>query len=417
MKKPFFFKPMTNLMALLIFLSPIFCIAQIGEWITQKNLPMPLAAIDPVVWNGKIYVFGGKINEIISSDDILVFDPAMEDWTSVGKLPDSLEAIAVEVLNDKIYLIGGHSHPDFVYRTEIMEYNPVTNVFDTIGNMPVPKAWFTTVVLNGKIYIIGGDDKLQSTKIVDIFDPISKTWETTYPLLIGRAGLSADTLNGKIYVTGGGHETTAENTMEIYDPANGWTLSPATMLTEKGFHAMKTINGHLYVFGGAKSFTIPYLNTVEYFDPALGIWMPTTSMITPRRELGAISTDGHTVYVIGGVMNNFGSGTYLNKVEKSDITVSSREPIQSKACDPQLQSFPNPFDGKTTLSYHLYRASKVVLSVYNSNGHLIRTLVNDWQLEGDYKLIIDISNEVKGYYIAVLQINNEPLYELRLVLQ
>jgi len=74
-----------------------------------------------------------------------------------------------------------------------------------------------------------------------------------------------------------------------------------------------------------------------------------------------------------------------------------------------LGSYPNPFNPVTMIRYRLNRDARVVLSVYDVTGKLIRTLVDDDQLTGDYSVIWDgrdrKGNSVSsGVYFYVLKI-------------
>ena len=384
------------------------------------DLPIPVAAIDPAALDGKIYVFGGKMTEIISSDNILIFDPVMGSWAFAGKLVDSLEAIAVEVINGKFYLIGGHSHPDFVYRREIITYDPISQDFDTVGYLPTPKAWYTTAVVDGNIYVIGGDDKVQSIQTVDIFDSMHKTWTVGPPLHTARAGLSADTLGGKIYVTGGGAGTTAFNTVEIFDPLTpsaGWTYGTATLNIERAFHVAKNIGGRLYVIGGAKGFANPFLSSVEFLNEVSGNWEPHASLNFARRELGVAVLHDSIAYAIGGASGNFGAGTYLKKVEKTSVSVSSHEADGTEARNPTLRVSPNPFSEKTTIFYQIAEADKIQVTLYDPLGRLIRTLAPEWHNAGEYAIDLDRNNLMEGIYTCVLRTGKGAESRTRMVVQ
>ena len=48
------------------------------------------------------------------------------------------------------------------------------------------------------------------------------------------------------------------------------------------------------------------------------------------------------------------------------------------------QNYPNPFNPNTAISYQLSAVSDVKLSIYNTNGQLVRTLINTTQPVGHY---------------------------------
>ncbi len=52
----------------------------------------------------------------------------------------------------------------------------------------------------------------------------------------------------------------------------------------------------------------------------------------------------------------------------------------------QLRCFPNPFNSQTTIEYSISKDSIVELSIYNINGHKIKTLVNEHKKQGKYSI-------------------------------
>lgn len=56
-------------------------------------------------------------------------------------------------------------------------------------------------------------------------------------------------------------------------------------------------------------------------------------------------------------------------------------------------NYPNPFNPSTTIDYQLSRAAQVHLTVYNSLGQKIRTLVRNFQQPGSYQAVWDGRND------------------------
>ena len=72
------------------------------------------------------------------------------------------------------------------------------------------------------------------------------------------------------------------------------------------------------------------------------------------------------------------------------------------------QNYPNPFNPQTTISYSLYEKMSVRLFVVNSNGRVVRNLMNNLQQAGDYSLQWDGRDDygnamTSGIYFAVLK--------------
>jgi len=55
-------------------------------------------------------------------------------------------------------------------------------------------------------------------------------------------------------------------------------------------------------------------------------------------------------------------------------------------------NYPNPFNPTTTIEYSISKDSWVNLSIYNVNGQLVRTLVNEYQKSNKYKVVWDGKN-------------------------
>jgi hypothetical protein len=58
------------------------------------------------------------------------------------------------------------------------------------------------------------------------------------------------------------------------------------------------------------------------------------------------------------------------------------------------QNFPNPFNPTTNISYNVAKAGQVNVMVYDLLGNLVKTLVNDVQEPGQYKVIWDATNDM-----------------------
>jgi len=62
------------------------------------------------------------------------------------------------------------------------------------------------------------------------------------------------------------------------------------------------------------------------------------------------------------------------------------------------QNHPNPFNPSTEIAYKLSKGSRVELSIYNTLGQKVKTLVNGRQAEGLHRMIFDASGLASGIY-------------------
>jgi Secretion system C-terminal sorting domain/Protein of unknown function (DUF1565) len=63
------------------------------------------------------------------------------------------------------------------------------------------------------------------------------------------------------------------------------------------------------------------------------------------------------------------------------------------------QNYPNPFNPSTTIQYDLPENGKVTLTIYNSLGQTVGTLVNQKQVAGAYDVKFNASNLASGVYL------------------
>ncbi len=70
------------------------------------------------------------------------------------------------------------------------------------------------------------------------------------------------------------------------------------------------------------------------------------------------------------------------------------------------QNYPNPFKDKTVIKYCIAYTTKVELSVYNSEGKLIETLVDKEQNAGSYEVEFNSGLLQEGAYYYQLKTYN-----------
>ena len=63
------------------------------------------------------------------------------------------------------------------------------------------------------------------------------------------------------------------------------------------------------------------------------------------------------------------------------------------------QNYPNPFNPSTTISYDLPVESKVVLSVFNIIGQVVKELKNETEAPGTHKIFFNAGDLASGFYI------------------
>lgn len=79
-----------------------------------------------------------------------------------------------------------------------------------------------------------------------------------------------------------------------------------------------------------------------------------------------------------------------------NFTVDENSPVY-------VQAYPNPFNPQTTINYSLEKSSQVALNIYNLCGQEIETLVDAYQIAGEYELGWQPKGLPGGCYFCRLQ--------------
>ena len=106
--------------------------------------------------------------------------------------------------------------------------------------------------------------------------------------------------------------------------------------------------------------------------------------------------DGFNAQTVENVAVSFGNTTTVNFILHP---VSSDDPIMPVVATALNGNFPNPFNPETTIRYSIKTPGAVKLEVYNIKGQLVKTLVNEDQASGHYKVVFN-SHDNKGKAIA-----------------
>jgi len=97
---------------------------------------------------------------------------------------------------------------------------------------------------------------------------------------------------------------------------------------------------------------------------------------------------------------------YVEVIGKTETAVSVDESILLPFGFELKQNYPNPFNPSTTISFSIPKRSYVRLSVYNSLGEKISTLISNELEAGIHSIIYDASNLPSGIYYYKLEADN-----------
>jgi hypothetical protein len=106
-----------------------------------------------------------------------------------------------------------------------------------------------------------------------------------------------------------------------------------------------------------------------------------------------IETEGSYIEITGGQLIDGANG--VNNL-RGPVSVMVETRPEVYALD---DNYPNPFNPETTIKYQLPEAGLVTLEVYNMLGQVVRTLVNEHQSAGRYRMQWDATND-KGQSLS-----------------
>ncbi|NNG27171.1 MAG: T9SS type A sorting domain-containing protein [Ignavibacteriaceae bacterium] len=107
------------------------------------------------------------------------------------------------------------------------------------------------------------------------------------------------------------------------------------------------------------------------------------------------------------------AGTYNYRIKQIDydgtfeyfeleqlISISSPDEITL------LQNYPNPFNPSTTIKFVIHKKSNVIITIFNTIGEDVLTLVNEEKIAGSYEVNFDAAGFTSGIYFYKLQAGN-----------
>jgi hypothetical protein len=223
------------------------------------------------------------------------------------------------------------------------------------------------------------------------------------------------------------------------DQGGTWTLIDSTLSTGYDWFSYM-INLHPYL-NGSTQFRVGLQYTDCGGNWGYGVavdnirikegddftWL-TVSPYSGTADLGGSAHDSINVKIgMYGVYDGFSiedellvdGVSRLTVPDEYNITVQLAVGVQVSLDEPKVtpfefalhQNYPNPFNPMTSISYDLAQNGMVSLCIFDMNGKIIKTLVNEFQNAGNYSLTwdgVNFAGEVvsAGLYLCVLQVGN-----------
>jgi len=99
------------------------------------------------------------------------------------------------------------------------------------------------------------------------------------------------------------------------------------------------------------------------------------------------------------VQNNAGRAGYITAIVQNEFD----SPLESYKL---FQNYPNPFNPTTTIEFYIPQTEMVTITIYNTLGHLITTVLDQRLESGTHGIIFQAKNLVSGFYFYKLGTEN-----------
>ncbi|MDA3884385.1 MAG: T9SS type A sorting domain-containing protein [Candidatus Delongbacteria bacterium] len=127
--------------------------------------------------------------------------------------------------------------------------------------------------------------------------------------------------------------------------------------------------------------------------------------------VGETTNGTEDIWDIDGVTNNgypFLAWISTTSIDNEQLTIDNYR---------LEQNYPNPFNPTTTISFSIPSMQDVKISVYNSNGQLVKELVNDKLSSGNHSVLFNAENLNSGIYFYTLQTDGKKLSNKMLLIK
>jgi non-specific serine/threonine protein kinase len=266
-----------------------------GGWRDGARLPQARSEVAGAVFQGRIAVAGGFLQDGTSSPRVDLYDPVADRWTRLPDLPLGVNHAMAAGGGGRLYVLGGYA--DREPQRFVVAWNG--RRWLRLPPLPEPRAAGGAAFAGGRLYVVGGvGEGRRLAEDAFVYDPATRRW-SRIPGPTPREHLGVTALAGRVFAAGGrtaGFDTNLD-VFEVYRPARRRWVTLPDVPTPRGGTGLAAVGGVLVSAGGEE--TAGTIESVFRYDRATRRWTPLADMPTPRHGLALVGVR-ERVYAIGG---------------------------------------------------------------------------------------------------------------------
>ncbi|HLA62841.1 MAG TPA: kelch repeat-containing protein, partial [Rhodothermales bacterium] len=344
-----------------------------AQWATLAPLGTPRSGAAVAVYNGQIYVMGGRnaSGQVLGS--VERYNPTTNTWSSGPSLRDDRTNAAATVIGGYLVLTGGRDD-DGEVTDDCEMYDPSDNRWESYSNLRNEREGHAAFSVGGVGYAFGGSSPGGTYRTdAEVYEPSDGNWRdyNTWSLAIPRASFGSAPVGAGVLVVGGYSTFGPLSDVEFYVPGQGGTMRASLPSPRGGLGAANVMTGagaRVYAVGGRNA-SGTTLMTVDVFNPDANNWTPGPALPAARNMASVVSI-GNRLYVIGGLD---AAGYPVNTVYGLDVLTAGEAGPAAAAALALAPPEPNPTTGPVRVALTSAGGTARV-EVYDALGRRVAVL-------------------------------------------
>jgi N-acetylneuraminic acid mutarotase len=274
----------------------------LARWTQAESLPTALFGASSVTYGGKLYLIGGRHNEITYSD-MLSYDPSNPGWNKLKNKPTAVSETSAVVIQDNIYIPGGR----------LANGNP-TNLMDVydfqaddwVSRRSMPKSLMGSAIaaVDGILYVFGGWDGKAHSRTVFVYNRETDEWTLGKDLPTARSYMAVSVIEGHIQLIGGENQDGPISDNLIYYPGRdipgGNPYEAGVSLPQPRSRASSVVLTNItYLFGGTGGSSNTVLPPIALVQSQTS-WTVLDGVNPVNAELQSVLAAGNYIHLFGG---------------------------------------------------------------------------------------------------------------------